>query len=223
MDPYKFCFISCVKNKYEYDKNHHYHQFLTVPEGYKVEFKFIESAPSICYGYNKIMKDSDAKYKIYIHTDTYITNKNILFDLIEIFSEPSIGLIGLCGASHVPANGIWWESERTFGQVIESRTMGTYSYLKFLEPEHDFENVSAVDGFFMATQYDIPWRRELFDGWHFYDLSQSLEFIRKGYKVVIPKQISPWCIHECGPNDNLETYHHYREVFLKEYSEEIYI
>ena len=221
MDPNKFCFISCVKDNFEYEKNHRYHQFLTVPEGYEVEFKFLENGQSICSGYNIMMNQSNAKYKIYIHTDTYITNKNILFDLIKIFTEnPTVGLIGLCGAS-TPVNGIWWESTKKFGKVIECRNTDCYRLLKFSEPENDFENVIAVDGLFMATQYDIPWRLELFDGWHFYDISQSLEFIKKGHKVAVPRQKSPWCIHDCGSNDNLETYHYYREIFLKEYSEEI--
>ena len=34
--------------------------------------------------------------------------------------------------------------------------------------------VEGVDGLLMATQYDIPWREDLFDGWDFYDLVHPL-------------------------------------------------
>lgn len=30
------------------------------------------------------------------------------------------------------------------------------------------------------------------------DASQSMEFIRRGYKVVVPKTEEPWCLHDCG-------------------------
>lgn len=40
--------------------------------------------------------------------------------------------------------------------------------------------VSAIDGLFMATQYDIKWREDLLDGFHFYDVSQCFEFAQQG-------------------------------------------
>ena len=49
-----------------------------------------------------------------------------------------------------------------------------------------YTEVEAVDGLFIATQYDVKWREDIFDGWDFYDISQSEEFHRAGYKVVVP-------------------------------------
>ena len=40
----------------------------------------------------------------------------------------------------------------------------------------------------MATQYDVPWREDLFDGFDFYDVSQSFEFRKAGYTVGVPVQ-----------------------------------
>ena len=76
--------------------------------------------------------------------------------------------------------------------------------------------MEAIDGFLMATQYDIPWREDLFDKWDFYDASQSMEFIRHGYKVVIPKMEEPWCLHDCGYL-NMDHYEEEREKYVKEY------
>ena len=40
---------------------------------------------------------------------------------------------------------------------------------------------------FMATQYDIDWDEQNFDGWHFYDASQCMKFNRL-YNIVIPSK-----------------------------------
>ncbi len=55
-----------------------------------------------------------------------------------------------------------------------------------------------IDGMLMATQYDLPWREDLFMRWDSYDASQSQEFIRHGYQVVVPAMDHPWCLHDCG-------------------------
>lgn len=82
-----------------------------------------------------------------------------------------------------------------------------------------YDEVEIIDGFIMITQYDIPWREDIFKGWHFYDVSQSMEFILKGYKIVIPNQENSWRIHECGITKIKNDYQIYRKMFLKEYSE----
>ena len=76
--------------------------------------------------------------------------------------------------------------------------------------------MEAIDGLLRATQYDVPWREDLFDKWDFYDISQSQEFLRAGYKVVVPKQKRPWCIHD-DDFFNLKNFYNARKVFLEEY------
>ena len=39
------------------------------------------------------------------------------------------------------------------------------------------KSVAAADGLLLATQYDIDWREDLFENWHFYDISQCMEFL----------------------------------------------
>ena len=76
--------------------------------------------------------------------------------------------------------------------------------------------VKAVDGMLMVTQYDISWREDVFDKWDFYDVSQSQEFIRAGYKVVVPSMEKPWCIHDDGFM-SLDNYYEQRRKLLREY------
>lgn len=64
-----------------------------------------------------------------------------------------------------------------------------------------WQEVEAVNGLLIATQYDILWREDVLDGWDFYDISQSLEMKKHGYKVVVPFQKNAWCYHDCGCHD----------------------
>lgn len=216
----KFCFISCVNNEQYYKECLHYISKLKVPEGYEIEVLSIEDSKSMAFGYNEAMNNSDAKYKIYLHQDTFIINENFLYDIIYIFENNNdVGMIGVAGGKVVPSNAIWWESEQKFGKVYES-SGGVLNELKFNDVNKRFEEVKIVDGLIMITQYDLPWREDIFDGYHFYDASQSTEFIKNGYKVVIPNQDKPWIIHDCGMA-RIGDYDYYREKFLDEYYKEV--
>ena len=83
-----------------------------------------------------------------------------------------------------------------------------------------YTSVQCVDGFMMITQYDIPWREDLFTNWHFYDISQGFEFRRAGYKVVVPYMQNSWCFHYAEIM-NLTLYEEEKEIFRKEYEVEL--
>jgi hypothetical protein len=218
-------FVTCVNDEDMYQLCLRHIQSLIVPPEVHIETIAIRGAASITSGYNQAIRDSNAKYKVYLHQDTYIMNRNFLHELFESFKKhPQLGLVGLIGSGSIPANGVWWESNERFGKVFEYRD--TYNYLKFAEAEGPFQSAAALDGLLMATQYDIPWREDIFDGWHFYDVSQCCEFKRRGYSVGILPQDEPWVFHACGdtyPHDMLArlrylaVYCWYRDKFLLEY------
>ncbi|WP_273226425.1 glycosyltransferase [Geosporobacter ferrireducens] len=219
-DPQKICFITVVNDEKVYEKALAHIRQLNIPQGYHVEILCIKNAKSMTMGYNRAIRDSNAKYKVYLHQDVFILNRNLIKDFLMIFEKyPDIGLMGMAGAKTIPSSGIWWESSHRYGQVFDSHT-GKMTLLRFNQVENEYEKVKAIDGLMMITQYDVPWREDLFDGWHFYDTSQSMEFERAGYEVVIPKQTNPWCIHDCGIVNVENGYEKYRNVFLAEYMKE---
>lgn len=219
MNENKICFITCVNNKDEYDRCIYSIKQLNVPQGFEVEFISITDATSMTMGYNKAMNQTDAKYKVYLHQDVFIINKDFIYNFLEIFNEDkNIGIIGFAGSKFIPTNAIWWESNENYGKVYDSCT-GIMRELVFNEVNNNFEEVQCIDGFMMITQYDIEWQEDVFDGWHFYDISQSVEFLKKGYKVVIPKQNIPWCIHDCGIVTTSNGYEDYRIKFIERYSD----
>ena len=165
-------------------------------------------------GYNEAMRCSQAKYKIYLHHDTFIVYPYFLRDLLRIFqSDMEIGMVGVIGAPRIPESGTMWDAKR-YGMIFEQHIYETVMLSNTCRKP--LEEMEAVDGLLMATQYDIPWREDLFDKWDFYDCSQSMEFIRQGYKVVVPKTETPWCVHDCGFL-NLENYDEERQKFIGEY------
>ncbi|WP_238902587.1 glycosyltransferase [Clostridium sp. YIM B02506] len=218
----KIAFISCVNNEQLYDECVKYIENLIIPYGIKIELIPIRGAKSIMQGYNMGMKKTDAKYKVYLHQDTFIINKNFINDILEIFeTDNNIGMLGVIGSKAIPTNAIWWESYNNYGKVYNNPT-GNMELLAFQDIDDIYEKVQAIDGLIMITQHDIEWREDIFDGWDFYDLSQCVEFIKVGYNVVIPRQEEPWCLHDCGIINIGENYERLRNIFIDEYSKQIF-
>lgn len=210
----KFCFILCTNDKMFEKEALKYVQSLEIPEGYEVEILSVIDACSMASGYNEAMQASDAKYKIYLHQDVFIVKKDFLNMLLEIFQNPTIGMIGMVGVLKMPAHGIMWYTDR-IGKLYANTILESIIW-SGMEFENTIQEVEAIDGLLMATQYDLHWRDDLFTGWDFYDASQSMELRKRGYKIVVPRQQVPWCIHDQGMN-NLERYYQYRKVFINEY------
>ena len=112
MNDQKICFIACVNDdRYEQERLK-YLNHLIVPEGYEVESLSVREAKSMTAGYNEGMHGSDAKYKVYLHQDVFIVNRNFIQDLLDIFTEKDIGMIGMVGAAELPENSIMWNMPR---------------------------------------------------------------------------------------------------------------
>ena len=211
----KFCFIICSNNKQYETECIKYINALNIPDDYSIEIIVVHNARGMTSGYNAAMLSSDAKYKIYLHHDTFIINKNILFDILEQFNDSSVGMIGVVGSTRLPKTCIMWFGWRIGHLISNSIYRTTDSVLDDIsEPTH----VEAIDGFIIITQYDITWREDVFTGWDFYDISQSFEFRKAGFNVIVPPVKSAWCFHDDGIM-NLDTYYQTRLIFMKEYAD----
>lgn len=192
MNQQKFLFVTCVNDEELYNRCLNHIKNLVIPTGFMVDYLAIRGARSITEGYNQALS-IDAKYKIYLHQDTFIINPFFLQDILDLFrANPQLGMIGVAGCKKLPENGNWWDAMDTIGKAIPGRTFNTVA-LRDIGDE--FESVEGLDGLLMATQYDVPWRDDVIDGFHFYDACHVTEFIRRGYLVGVPKQVEPWCIH----------------------------
>lgn len=214
MNAQKICFILCVNDKYYEQECLYYINRLFVPDGYETDTITIWDAPCMTSGYNAGMEATDAKYKIYLHQDVFLINRHFLFDILSIFQDSSVGMLGMVGAKQLPPDGIMWHAPRIgciFDCHVSETTLSTFDF-----PPEQCE-VAAIDGLLMATQYDLPWRDDIFKHWDFYDISQSIEFQQHGYKIVVPKIEFPWCIHDNGFL-NLDNYMNEQKIYMDYYA-----
>ena len=215
----KVSFIVCTNDDNYASECERYIRRLYVPEGYEVDVLMVQEAPSMTSGYNEAMAASDAKYKVYLHQDVMIYEKNLISRILDIFNDdPSIGLIGTVGNTKLPESAIHWDQGAVHVGAIYSDIISGVNHRVFEKISGKYQDVTIIDGLLMATQYDILWREDLFTGWHFYDLSQSMEFHKKGYRVVVPHMDEPWCFHDNDIHILGDDYYRYRDIFLKEYS-----
>lgn len=213
IDENKICFIICVNDDLFYNECINYIRWLDVPEGMEVELLEIKDAPSMASGYNEGMHSTNAKYKVYMHQDVFIINKYFIHNILSLFRlDESIGMIGLVGSRKIPEHCMMWNASRVVKGAKEI-SWDAYQY----SIEDGFWVVEGIDGLLMATQYDIPWREELFDGWDFYDLSQSFEMRKRGYHIVVPVQNHIWFNHDDKQVISYWDYNKYRKIFMKEY------
>lgn len=214
MNAKKICFIMCVNNQQYFQEALYYINRLSIPEGYEIEILTVEQASGMAAGYNEAMNSSDAKYKVYLHQDVMIVETEFLKYILRIFENSNIGMLGVIGSPELAENAVMWYSNR-IGQMYTSNIYFMQE-IEMGQVQGEYQSVEVIDGLLMATQYDIPWREDMFQKWDFYDVSQSFEFRKKGYEVVVPKMEKPWCIHDDGFM-NLENYYEERKIFLKEY------
>lgn len=219
MDNKQFCFIICTNNEILLGECMEYLKMLYVPVGYTVDALTITEAKSMTSGNNEGMRASEAKYKIYMHQDVFITNRYFLYDLLDIFNmDTRIGLIGMVGYAKISEDAVMWHEKRYGANPMYGS--GEYKYTDFGSYRYSVSDgvtdVKVADGLLLATQYDIEWDEE-FDAWDFYDASQCVRFSDAGYRVVVPNQRVPWFVHDDGLYLSVWNYNRYRKLFMTKY------
>ena len=174
-------------------------EVVRVPKNLSVEVQPVTGDERF-FAYETARLSSDAKYKIYIDERATVTNENFLSELLKVFSDEQIGLVGTSGAIQLSTHGISLNSFK--------RTDGNFS-----------GEVDVVDGFFVATQHDLPWRTDLFADNFFGAQAQCVEFKRAGFKVFVPRQSRPWISVD---GEAIQLDEAARQKFLDEYSADLF-
>ncbi|MCR8642782.1 glycosyltransferase family protein [Paenibacillus sp. N1-5-1-14] len=209
-------FILCVNNENLYQTCKYHISRLAVPHGFTVEIIPIYGSYSMTSGYNQGMRRSNAKYKVYIHQDTYIIHPFFIYECVATFQLSSkIGMIGIMGCKRQAPTGSWWE-----GKPLVRKYMAMIDQVPSLQISNEvhtsYEVVESIDGAFMATQVDVDWDEAIGD-YHFYDASQSIRFLHAGHQIIIPRQTNPWVLHLHPHEVDWAHYYRCREAFLTRY------
>lgn len=203
MDTRGIAFIICKNDTAWFEECVRYIRDLYIPEGYTVDILSIEDAGSVSLAYNAAMESSKAKYKIYLHEDTFILHRELIPDMLKIFNEDSsIGMIGMVGCQKALSDmgcRQHWDMGRVY--VDDGSSVSDCDLRSGQNEKESYSFAEAIDDFLMATQYDLKWQDELVDGGS-HGVSHSLEMLEDGKRIVIPWQEEPWCCH--GQEDGVE-------------------
>ncbi len=225
LNPRAIAFLTLVNDETQYDTCLRYIDALQIPSGYTVEKIAVHGATSMAEGYQRAMEASTARYKIYVHQDVYLVHRGLLLELVNLFrTYPRLGMVGVVGTTRMPAKGIWWVNNPFHGHGrvwvyareggVPMSLLGRRLHLqRFRSFVGDYLPAVAVDGLFLATQYDMPWTNSL-GGFELYDQVQALEFIKAGLEVGIVRQGAIWCIHWGPPRERSHQQRAPREVAL---------
>lgn len=146
----KVAFIICYNNTLYMKECMDYISWLSVPEGVEIEIIGITDAESMAAGYNAAMNSSDAKYKVYLHQDVFILNKNFIQDIIDIFeNHPDYGMLGVIGSNRIVADAMYLE-QWNIGTTYAWNAFHTVVLL-LEEVEGSVESAEAIDGLIMIT------------------------------------------------------------------------
>ncbi len=201
-----------------------YIKCLHLSENIKMKAFSIWDAPSMAAGYNFAIKKIPASYRLYIHQDSFLLDLDIVTKMTKVFHDnPKIGMLGISGSTSLGMHGHWYEEE------TENLSMNLYqdailNILKSVsEGNREAKEPSsmaafAMDGYFLATAYDFPWRADLFDHWHYYDISQCHEFRANGYETCFLLTNEIVLLHENTlRKEEKDFYENYRDIFVEHY------
>lgn len=189
---------------------------LDIPNGYETELIEVRSDGNVADAYQRAMEASDAKYKIYLAPGSILLRLNFFEEMLRIFAaDPMIGIMGLIGVKQLSTTGLLAASPFIKGRLLytdDSSFCGE-------DIEGATEEVMVVSEDLIATQYDVPWRSDLFHSNCLFAEAQCIEFRRKGYRTVVPQQDAPWLLTRKreGAADEES-----RNMFLDTYSKDVY-
>ena len=184
------CFI-IYKSKYiEYADTIEYIKELIIPLDVNVDCLVIEGHEKQENAYEEGRLATKAKYKVYLNANDYILNKNFICEVMNIFAQNErIGIVGLMGGIEKEGKYI------KYGQSQEDSIVFGVRQEKERIIENTIKEVSILEESVIVTTMDIPWIDDT-DNRLMNIAEQCKEIIKQGYKVVVARQETPWCMRE---------------------------
>ncbi|PYT52435.1 MAG: hypothetical protein DMG46_27015, partial [Acidobacteria bacterium] len=127
LDSHAIAFVTAVKDETQYCVCLKHLDALQIPSGYTVERVAVLGGGSIPECYQRAMEASTARYKIYLHVDTYVVYRELVPGLLHLFKTyPALGLVGVVGSTRLPTSGIWWVNNPlySYGRVWQNSLPG---------------------------------------------------------------------------------------------------
>lgn len=144
----------------------------------------------IAQAYNVGVLKAKFPYSLFVHEDVLFHTKNWGKILLDSFmSNPKIGVIGIAGSkvkTKIPSG--WWENPEEYLaiNIIQHHPNNIRKHRNIGFNRCFLEEVVVIDGVFIAVRLD---KRIMFNegirGFHNYDQSISLDYRKRGYKIMV--------------------------------------
>lgn len=187
-DEVLFMLDDLLKDSYDYT-----HAGVAVHLGDRAMEVYAERWFEIIIGNKENRRKPDAKYKIYIPDTTCFVYEKALPDILEIFAaDDKIAALGVCGAKSLPNAGSWQQADDKLGAVYALQEDGSVWEQRYTMPANSYEYAQYINEVMLAVQYDVECKEAA--GNDLYAMEYSREVIRQGYKIVVSRQITIWCL-----------------------------
>ena len=192
-----------------------YLRALALPTGMTAEIVNGGETNVAHYG-NKAETASEAKYKVYLAPGSVILQKDLLVRTIETFRKcPDIGILGVLGTEQLPTSGFFQNAAHKIGRALAADGKSILG-----EPvEGEAQVVQSLSGGLLITQYDIPWREDLFLGDVFLAASLCAEMRRAGHQAAVLRTEEDALLLAREPETGTREE---QDAFLDEYSTELF-
>lgn len=167
---------------------------LQYPAGYEVQVYTLTDQDTFTKQCSSVLAESDAKYKIYLSDEMRITALTFVQDMLNIFADRTIGMIGFFGSAEMPLSANIMDASHKYGSVFMPAD-GALEEMRFGEGTADaVADVRAILPSLFVTQNDLPWDAD-YTGQYYAVQAQCRNFTRHGYRVVVPMQGTPFCAY----------------------------
>lgn len=193
---------------------------IDVPENMYCDVIVVENASSKGVAYNEGMRQSDAKYKIYIDDSVVALDKYILHDFRRFFLiHANVGLVGLVGSA-ILSDGGYKACKKIYGKYLYKNALNKMEQHLYIHPLFA-QKVSCIDSMFMVTCEDHLWDEAVGD--LFLGAAHACKFKSTGRDVcVIMQNDNKAIFSKLGTyQDSLsDEYNKQRSVFYRLYKEQ---
>lgn len=143
--------------------------------------------------YLAMQEQENPDISIIMDDTVLLVNENLLRDIVKIFkSDPSIGIVGIKGAKHLPDSGMIDEACDIYGGLYEMDCKGEVFEKKYQNPQEGYVEVEAVSSTLVAVRGYIPVWKDMSNRCIGEVLSVAAAI--QGHKVVVPKDSLYWCL-----------------------------
>lgn len=223
MDEKKFAAILCAKNANEYQHIMRLLDTVVVPDGYKLEVVMFSGSNNLAAMYNMALKNTDAKYKIYIKPSIKYINESLLYKILKYFPlDPQMDVLGLYG-SEIPLDGNYIDAQNVYGSYLYKSNDGNIKMVCGKEPVY-IQKVHTIEDSFFVTCTNVPWDESM--NGPFLVPAYCATVRNNGRKVAVAKQSLKdkdiWVVfNENITNEywreNIDLYNNFKVEFIAKY------